>query len=107
MKTNKILLAAAVIGSLSLANRVNAGEVFRSPHAKEQQVKIVAASNTDPNLAADRNFAVSPRALELQPRIAKGANNDRNLVAESRNFAGTPRSHDFPAAESIQVAPVK
>ena len=107
MKITKILLAAAVIGSLSFANRVNAGDAFLSPRAKEQRSKIVATSNTDPNLAANQNFAVSPRALERQSRIATGTNNDRNLVAENRSLSGTPKSHDFPSAQAIQVAPVK
>ena len=107
--TNKILLAAAIAVSFTFANRVNAGDVVMSPRAQEMQTRMISGINTDPNLTENRDFSISPKTLELRTRVANGTSNDRDLVAESRNYAGTPKSHDFPGNASVQmeVAPVK
>jgi hypothetical protein len=91
MKTRNLLITLSV-AALATIN-VMAADAVLSPRASEQQIKIVPVTNTDPNLAASRPFAVSPRALDNQVKTVAGKSDavtpSLNCV---RNMSGTPKA---------------
>jgi hypothetical protein len=90
MKTRNLLITLIVTALASI--NVMATGALLSPRASEQQSKIVAAVNADPNLAAPGLASASPRLLDNQPKTAAGKSTGESPSAVCvRRMGGTPK----------------
>jgi hypothetical protein len=91
MKTRKLLITLSVT-VLATVN-VFAADALLSPRAAENQIKIVPATNTDPNLTAAWSSSASPRVLDNEIKTVAGKS---TAVTPSFNCArymsGTPKA---------------
>jgi hypothetical protein len=68
MKNLLITLSVAAIATVN----VMAADTYLSPRAKDNQIKVIAGTNTDPNFTAAAPRAVSPRFADNQIKTAAG-----------------------------------
>jgi len=93
MKTKLLLLGTIVA---TLAGTTFASDALLSPRAKDNQIKVVAASVPTASVAVDyvdSATPISPRLQEARIKVVKGIIVDRNPALECRaNMLGTPRA---------------
>jgi hypothetical protein len=90
MKTRNLLVILGATALAAITFNLNAADALLSPRAAEQQITHVSGTNNDPNLAANRNFAVSPRVLDNRIKKVAGFANDFNPSAACvRNMTGS------------------
>jgi hypothetical protein len=117
MKT-KVLLLGAIVTAFTYSTF--AGDLFLSPRAKENQIKI--ASDTTPGQVTTIVYQspstpvlLSPRAQGNQIQVVKGTNNDVNPALVCRKMmSGSPKAvaacadnPNMPACNPVTVAPLK
>jgi len=75
------------------AVNVFAADTYLSPRAKDNQIKIVSGTNTDPNLTAIAPSAASPRFVENQIKTVTGTETAVSpaLVCAQR-MSGSPKA---------------
>jgi hypothetical protein len=112
MKTmNKILLMSAVALSMTAVSNAKADGALLSPRAQENQIRTVAGTNSDPDLAhrqmAQNGVLLSPRAQANQATRVAGTNSDPDLVAAMQAQTGSPKSKSLQPVQVYQIAPMK
>ena len=108
MKTkNKLMLVVAVAVTLTLANRVTAGEPLLSPRAKENQIPKTTSLTKSETKTTSYIVAGSPRGNEQAESLRKVAGTTENTIDRSL-AAGNAKVRDvFGSDNQFQVAPVK
>ena len=91
MKTRNLLIALGV-ATLATVNLL-AADTYLSPRAKDNQIKVISGTNTDPNFTAAAPRAVSPRFAENQLKTVVGteAAVSPALLCVQR-MSGTPKT---------------
>jgi hypothetical protein len=90
MKTRNLILAFGV-AVLATVN-VMATDTYLSPRAKDNQIKVVSGTNTDPNLTAAAPSAVSPRFAENQIKTVAGTDAAASPAMNcAQKMSGTPK----------------
>src|SRR5438874_729366 len=112
MKTRNVLITLSV-AALAAVN-VMAADALLSPRAKDNQTKIVAGTNNDPNLAVVNGSAASPRLLDNHIKTVAGTSSDFNPSLEcTRQMTGSPKEigacadHPGAAMSCCSVAATK
>ncbi len=92
MKTLKPLTLASLALAVVTLN-VFAGEALLSPRTRDNQTRIVAATDNSPNtVTKNRNAAVAPRTLDNQIKTVAGTGNDAAAMDCSRKMVGSPKA---------------
>ena len=91
MKTRNLLITLGV-ASLATVNLL-AADTYLSPRATDNQIKVIAGTNTDPNFTAAAPRAVSPRFAENQIKTVVGTEKAVSpaLVCAQR-MTGSPKA---------------
>jgi hypothetical protein len=118
MKTTKILLLGAIATAFTYTSF--AGDVFLSPRAKDNQIKVVTSSistqgGTVTYITPAAPALLSPRAKDNQIKVVKGVDNDFNpYLACQKMMTGSPKAVQacadnpaMPACKPATVAPLK
>lgn len=104
--TNKILLAAMVVATLTFVNSTSAAEPLMSPRAKANAIKTVSGVTED---KLERGILPgSPKGRELAASLRKvpGTTEDR-IDRSVATLSGKARELFGSGAKAFYVAPVK
>jgi hypothetical protein len=88
MKTPHLLIALGVAAFATL--NVMAADALLSPRAADNQIKIVAGVNNDPNLTATGLTSASPRLIDNRVTTVAGTSTAVTPTC-TRKMAGTPK----------------
>lgn len=92
MKTLKPLTLASLALALVTLN-VIAGEALLSPRARDNQIRVVAATDNSPNTATlNRDVVASPRTIDNQIKTVAGASNGPDTLTCSRKMLASPKA---------------
>jgi hypothetical protein len=90
MKTPHLLITLGVAAFATL--NVMAADALLSPRAADNQIKIVAGVNNDPNLTATGLASASPRLIDNRVTTVAGASTAVSpSLTCTRKMAGTPK----------------
>jgi hypothetical protein len=106
---NKIMLVTVMAAGFAVANRASAEDSFMSPRLLENQPRMIAGTNNDPDLAHSQ-FAQTapPKTVEQRPSVAVAGSskNDPDLVHQYAAATGTPKQKDLQPMQ-FEIAPLK
>ena len=90
MKTPHLLIT---LGAAAFATfNVMAADALLSPRAAENQTKIIAGVNSDPNLAATGPVSASPRVIDNRVKTVPGTSTAVSpSLTCTRKMAGSPK----------------
>ncbi len=92
MKTLKPLTLASLALALVSLNVV-AGEALLSPRARDNQIRVVATTDSSPNtVTQNRDAVASPRTIDNQIKTVAGTDTSPDTLTCNRKMLASPKA---------------
>jgi hypothetical protein len=99
-----LLLASALALGFTLTTAANAAEQALSPRARDNLIKRVPGTNTDPNLVSGSYLGAAAKPILDRVKVVPTTGTDPNLI--SGNYAGAALKNPYATPAPFEIAPL-